>query len=147
MTELPSFKPRRLPEGRYKFTIAKEPEKRRHNAGTEREFVAVTFFFRVNGDSRTHQESIVPWDDKYRDLLLAIGGEEDEKGEVHLSDMVDIVGKSFEADIVHEPDKDDPQKSWARIANIKVTDSERDPLFDDDVPPPNGEPGDEEIPF
>jgi len=150
MSGLPPHEPRKLPEGRYTFKIAKEPEKRRHQ-GAQGEFVSVTFFFKVqapNGDVRAHAESILPWEDRYKDILLALGGEEDETGAVHLGDMIDIVGQKFVARIKHVPDRNDKTKTWARIADIEV------PKFepaDDDVPPPmNGsdeEAGDEEIPF
>ena len=146
MSDLPSWRPSKHPEGRFEFMIKEEPEKRRHNSGTEREFISVKFTFRTRdsmGEIRTHIESIVPWDEKYRNLLLALGGEEDEKGEVHLNEMVDIVGQTFDAEIIHEPDRDDSSKSWARIANIKIP--ERD---DEDVPAPSGNGGDDgEVPF
>ena len=132
MSGLPSHVPQRLPEGKYTFTISKEPEKRKHH-GASGEFVSVTFFFKAdyNGDyAGDHRESLLPWEQRYGDLLLAIGGEKDDKGQIHLSDQVDIVGKKFKAEIKHEPDKDDPSKSWARIRNIETPESEGD----DEVP-------------
>lgn len=143
---LPPHQPRKLPEGRYRFTVSKEPEKKWRGMEPDR-FISVTFFFKAetpDGNARNHTESILPWDDKYRDILLAIGGEEDSSGEVHLSEAIDIIGKQFIARIKHEPDKDDPEKSWARISNIE-TGVEKS----EDVPPPaNGvEEDDPEIPF
>jgi len=146
MTDLPPYQPQRLAEGRYTFTLSKEPEKRRKTGGVK-DFIAVTFFFRAedeNGNVRFHTESLVPWDDRYRDVLLALGGKPDEKDEVHLDD-VDVIGQSFEASIIHEPDKNDPTKKWARIANIAVPDVE------DDVPEPENNKKDEDeddsVPF
>lgn len=148
MSTLPPYQPRRLPEGEYVFTISKEPEKIWRGMEPNR-FISVTFYFNAeapNGSTKNHTESILPFDDKYRDLLLAIGGEEDEAGEIHLSEMFDIIGKKFKARIIHEQDKDDPQKSWARITDIQVP---KKAQKDDDVPPPeNGEAeGDEDVPF
>ena len=146
MSNLPSYQPRKLPEGRYAFRVAKEPDRRRHQ-GEQGEFISVTFYFKVqapNGDVRDHVESILPWEDRYRDLLLAIGGEEDEAGNVHLSEMLDVVGKKFTARIKHEPDKNDSSKSWARIVDIEVKQKQE---ADEDVPPPANGSKDEEIPF
>lgn len=145
MTDLPPSQSRRLAEGCYTFTLNKEPEKRRKTSGESgKEFIVVTFYFRVedkDGYVKFHTESLVPWDERYRDILLALGGKPDEKDDVHLDD-VDVIGQSFEADIVHEPDKGDPAKKWARIANIIV------PEVEEDVPPPVKEEEDEEkIPF
>ena len=89
------------------------------------------------GNIRYHKESLVPWNPGYRDLLLAFGAKPDKKGNVHLGDEASVVGKEFDAEIIHEPDNNDPQKNWSRIANIKL---------DDDVPPPEEEP-DEPVPF
>ena len=147
MSGLPSYQTRKLPEGRYTFKIAKEPDKRRHQ-GEQGEFVSITFYFKVqslNGDVRDHVESILPWEDRYRDILLAIGGEEDESGNVHLGDMIDVVGRKFTARIKHEPDKNDRSKSWARITDIEVN---KESEVEDVPPPANGiEEDDSKIPF
>ena len=131
---LPSYTPRKLPEGEYIFTISKEPEKRKHQ-GAQGDFVSVTFFFKVDDGSgvpREHKESLLPWEERYGTLLLALGGERDEKGQVHLSDMMDIIGKKFKAEIKHEPDRDDPSKTWARISSIET---------------PEGIPEEDDVPF
>ena len=139
---LPTYEPQQVPEGRYKFQVIAEPEKRKKiSPKTGTEFVTVLFSFKLtdeDGNVRYHKESVVPWIDTYRDLLLAFGAKPDKKGNVHLGDEVAIVGKEFEAEIVHEPDKDDATKSWSRVANIKLGDQ-------DDVPPP--EEPEEDLPF
>ena len=130
---LPSFTPRKIPEGKYTFTISKEYEKRKHTNAQGDPFVSVTFFFKVDdgsGSPREHKESLLPWEDRYGDLLLALGGKRDEKGQIHASELVDIVGKKFQAEIKHEPDKYDPDKSWARIVNIETPESDEE----DEVP-------------
>lgn len=145
---LPPYQPRRLPEGEYIFTISKEPEKKWKGIEPNK-FIAITFYFKAeapNGSIRNHVESILPWDDKYRDLLLAVGGEEDDAGEIHLSEMFDVIGKVFKARIVHEQDKDDPSKSWARISGIEVP--KKKSAQEEDVPPPiNEEESKDEVPF
>ena len=141
---LPTYEPQQVPEGRYKFQVITEPEKiKKTSPKTGTEFVTVKFSFKLTDDDggvRYHKESLVPWSDSYRDLLLAFGAKPDKKGNVHLGDEVAIVGKEFDAEIIHEPDKDDATKSWSRVANIKL---------DNDIPPPEKieDPGDEKVPF
>lgn len=148
MSSLPSYQPRRLPEGRYRFTIKKEPDKVWRGSEPNR-FIAVTFFLKAeapDGSVRDHTESVLPFDEKYRDILFALGGLEDEAGEVHIGEMVDIVGKSFVAHIRHEPDKNDSSKSWARIVDVEV---KKEASKDEDVPPPAStvDEDDPEVPF
>ena len=66
---------------------------------------------------------------------MAFGAKPDNKGQVHLGDT-NIIGKEFEADIVHIKDPNDPTKIRDKIANI---------VIDDDVPPPEEE--DDSVPF
>ncbi len=137
---LPPYKPQQVPEGPYRFKVMAEPEKTKRKSSGGNDFVSIKFSFKLMdelGNIRYLKESLVPWNPCYRDLLLAFGAKPDKKGNVHLGDEANIVGKEFDAEIIHEPDKDDPNKSWSRIANIKL---------DDDVPPPEEEP-DLEVPF
>ena len=132
--ELPSHVPQKLPEGKYTFKVSKEYEKRKHTNAQGDPFVSVTFFFKVDDGSgmpRDHRESLLPWEERYGDLLLALGGTKDDKGQVHLSETGDIVGKKFRAEIKHEPDRDDSTKTWARIVNIEVPEEVED---EDGVP-------------
>lgn len=144
MNSLPPYQPRKLAEGRYQFTISKEPDKIWRGTEPNR-FIVVTFFFKAeapNGTVRNHTESIRPFDDKYQDMLYALGGKEDETGNAHLSEMIDIIGKQFYARIKHDPDKDDPTKTWARIIDIEIPEKEIE-----DVPPPAKDEEDPEVPF
>jgi len=135
MTRLPDYEPKQLPEGTYEFTLKQEPIKRRPSS--EADFVVVKFVFKVTGkginSARQHMESLLPWDVKYGQLLLALGAKRSEDGRVHLSESVNIIGKSFTADIVHEPDKEDPRKKWARISNIRIPYEESSNLDEDDI--------------
>ena len=128
MSDLPDYQSRRLPEGTYTFTLTKEPEKRR-KSGEAGEFITVLFTFKVtvnNETRRWHSESFIPWNENYGKLLKALGGKEREDGTIHLSDELDIVGSSFKADIIHAVDDNDPQKKWARLANIQIANSDED---------------------
>ena len=139
---LPTYEPQQVPEGSYKFQVIVEPEKRKKTSSGGNEFTSILFSFKLtdeDGNVRYHKESLVPWSPSYRDLLLAFGAKPDKKGNVHLGDEVSVVGKTFEAEIIHDPDKDDATKSWSRVTNIKL---------DDDIPPPEEDPNkDEDAPF
>ena len=139
---LPPYEPQQVPEGHYRFKVMAEPERMKRTGSGGKDFISIKFSFKLMdelGNIRYHKESLVPWIPGYRDLLLAFGAKPDEKGNVHLSDEANVVGKEFDAEIIHEPDKNDPQKTWSRIANIKL---------DDDIPPPEEDPNkDEEAPF
>ena len=143
---LPPSQSRKIPEGAYTFTVSEAPTKKRHNSGMENEFVTVVFLFRVEDSVGTvykHRESLIPWNPVYQDILVALGGELDDKGNAHLSDSEeDLVGRSFGAEITHEPDKDDKSKTWARITNIEPPEREQE-----DVPQPNGSGDEDEEPL
>jgi len=139
MTTIPGYEPRRIPEGQYRFRVVDEPTKRRHT-GQSGEFVSVNFIFKAsddNGNNYQIKESFLPWEDRYPDLLLAFGAKKDEAGKVHLGD-ISFSGKVILAEIKHEPDKNDPTKSWARMRSIRSPEG-----MADDVPPPDND----EIPF
>ena len=159
---LPDYQPTRLPEGEYRFVIT-DYEKKKHPRADGGVSVTVKFTFKVElpgGSPRRHIESIACWEDRYGDLLLAIGGTKDEKGIAHLSETNEVIGSSFKAAIIHERDKDDPTKTWARVNDIRIPyqmpdiDPARNDQEEEDVPMPNenngepGEPEDEEpLPF
>lgn len=141
---LPDPETRFAPEGHYKFQISKEPEQRRRQ-GDKGEFIAVDFFFKLKDDEGnvfTVRDSMVPWEPRYTDLARALGAPV-EDGRPRMSKIVDFVGKTFEADIIHEADKKDPSKSWPRVTNIVVPDSSNT----DEIPPPSEESEEDDVPF
>jgi hypothetical protein len=122
---LPKFTSAKIPEGRYRFIVAESPIQRRQPSSSGRDFIKVIFIFRVempDGRFRKHTEHIVPWDMKYGDLLMALGGVRDPNGDAHMGDVDedDLVGKDFYAEIVHQPDRNDPTKTYAKLANIEI---------------------------
>jgi len=139
---LPDPETRFAPEGHYQFQINKEPEQRKHQ-GEKGEFKSITFFFKLEdnkGNLYTLRDSMVPWEPRYTDLARALGAPiEDGRPRMSKIADADFVGKTFEADVVYEADKKDPNKSWPRVANIVIPES-----INDEVPPPTEE---EEIPF
>ena len=131
---LPPYEPQLVPEGHYTFKVSEDYEKRKG----EKDGLYIIFKFKIvnnSGEIRKYNDIFVPWEERYRDLLIAFGAEKDEKGQVHLGD-ISIIGKQFEADIVHVKDPSDPTKIRDKIANIKL---------EDDVPPP--EKSEDEVPF
>jgi hypothetical protein len=128
---LPPYEPQQVPEGHYKFKVMAEPERRKRTSGRGTEFVTILFSFKLVDEFenvRYHKESFIPWDDRYRDLLLAFGAKADKDGKVHLSEQESVLGKVFEADITHQVDKQDTKKIWSRITNIKTDEQEDVPL-------------------
>ena len=122
------------PEGHYQFRLNREPELKQIKGtkldGTPYESRKVVIYARALGEHGEFSvvDSFVPWDDRYAALLSALGVE-------HSKD-IEVSGSIFEGDIVHEADKKDPTKSWARIANIKIREdvlAGPDPE-DDDIP-------------
>lgn len=138
MSGLPNYEPQRIPVGKYRFMVTEEPELRKKTSGaTGKDFVSVKFSFKTTDDSgniRYYKESFLPWDDRYRDLLLAFGAKKDKDGKVHLSEQESVVGKTFDADIIHEEDRNDSSKTWARIAHIKVEGGKAEVEEEDDIP-------------
>jgi hypothetical protein len=98
-----------IPEGHYVFTLNKEPdlEKVKTKTGESRRIVLYAV-----GSPGEHQirDSFVPWDPRYESLCKALDVE-------HGRD-IQMEGASFEADVVYEADKADPEKSWPRLKNI-----------------------------
>jgi len=132
---LPPYEPNLVPEGHYIFEIDDNPEKRWGPNGG----IYLIFKFRITseeGETRNCSDVFVPWEKRYKDLLVTLGAEKDERGMVHLDD-IELIGKQFKANIVHVRDNKDPEEIRAKIKDIKK--------IDDDVPPPGG--GDEELPF
>jgi len=126
----------KLPEGHYRFQVREEPEKRRNDNGN----VYFIFKFKVmtdEGTIRKYNDIFVPWEDRFKTLLLAFGAKPDEDGKVHVSEA-DVVGKVFEADIVHVRHPKDPTKIMDKIANIQM---------DDEMPMPESPESEDDIPF
>jgi len=126
----------KIPEGHYSFRLNREPEIKHYpytdKNGNQQEGTKVVIYaigLAEDGGSFSIADAFLPFEQRYRDLCASLGVE-------HGRD-IQAEGSVFEADIVHEPDKKDPTKSWPRIVNIAVQ---------EDVPPtPNGE--GEDIPF
>jgi len=147
------------PEGHYTFVV-EEYEKRK----TDRGKVFIIFKLTAvapNGERSRTSEAFWPWEERWGHVLLALGGEKDETGRVHLADEDNIIGREFAGDIKHEPDKKRPDITRTRIINIisieedgmgfsggESVECREDGDEVDDVPRPKGEEEDDsEIPF
>lgn len=111
-----------FPEGKYTFTVTEVPEKFR--AGKSIRFVwkFVTEVLNEAGEwvNRKYVESIMVFE--MADLLRALGYEEKGKNKFEW-DRDTVVGKRFTAEIQHIPDRKDQSKVWARLRNIKSSES------------------------
>jgi len=148
MTTLPDYEPRLIAEGFYHFTVSGEPEVRRSRTkdtqGKSKETLNVKVKLLVtfpDGRNTSHTEVFFVHEQRYRDFLLAMGCEKGPDGRIHTPESFDVVGKTFEAELIHEPQKSDPSKIWARVVNFKLGAD-----ADSDVPAP-GDVTDDDIPF
>jgi len=109
--------PKLYPEGHYLFEIVSDPEKKPNSFGKgfyyEFKFVVKD----ANGEHWNYTGIFAQKQDKYHDLLIALGGTKDEKGYTRLPD-ISFVGRKFEADIIQRPAKNDPKKMINDIINI-----------------------------
>jgi len=126
----------KIPEGHYSFRLNREPEligfTYTDKEGKEREGRKIKIFAIGVGNNGEFPvvDTIVAWDERYRDLCVALGVD-------HGRD-IQVAGSYFEADIKHELDKKDPTKSYPRLVNIAkrsdVPDIGPEPAGGDDIP-------------
>jgi hypothetical protein len=122
MAKLPDWIPNLVPEGPYRFKVTEEPEVRKTN---ENKWLIIKMIIMdSSGNSRKYSDVFFPGEEKYRSLLLVAGAKPDVKGIPHLKDMdtAELVDVEFNAEIVHEPDRKDPEKIRDIIRNIIVPD-------------------------
>ena len=118
---LPDYEKTRIPEGAYQFEIMSEPEKRKKTGQGGKEFVTILFKLKAtdsSGEVFDVVESFLGFEDKYADLLIALGATENEKGRLS-GQTIEPVGMTFDGDIIYAPDKNNPDKIWTKIVNIK----------------------------
>jgi len=107
------------PEGKYVFLVAEVPKKVPLRKGAKYQIKFLTREIddkRENSWTGKHFQTFFSWDIK--PLLIAMGFEEDEKTKKIRWDLADLKEKKVDAKIIHEPDRDDPDKSWAKMRNI-----------------------------
>jgi len=154
------------PVGRYEFTVRSEPDKRKAQSGRGHYYIIKFWIVEELGERHKFTDLFVPWELRWKDLLLALGGQEDPDTKKIVLEDEEWVGKKFTAEIVHDDDKKRPGQKRARITNIHVPERQLgltpedqaalDQTFEEeesqreelgDVPPPSGKPDNEEIPF
>jgi hypothetical protein len=110
-------------EGVYVFRIEKEPEfttdsyfnKKKQTFLPMKKLVLSLLAMSDEGEF-PFEERIPVWDDRYPDLLKALGIE-------HLIQEganIDVAGRTFEAELKYMPDPKKPGRSWPHVVNIKV---------------------------
>jgi len=136
---MPDWETLRIPEGTYTFTVKDMEKRKKTSTYSGKDFVTVSFKMMAEGASGEyfkHQESLLPWEDRYRDLLIVLGGKPEGNTRISGSD-VDPIGKSFVADIEYEVDAKDDSKSWPRMKNFQPANgngSVAPAPDDDDIP-------------
>jgi len=134
----PDYIPERIPVGSYVFRVLSESEREKGTSAAGRAWMKITYKFKAvneNGSQFPHMESFFGGQEKYGDLLLAMGGTPNPDGTISGRD-IDATGKQFRANIIMEEDRKDPMKSWPRMDNIRSLDegSVPDSDTDDDIP-------------
>jgi len=136
---LPDYNPMGISAGVYEFTVKEVIEKRKHKDKRGHDFYTIKFRFSAedeDGVSYSHIESFLSFDAVYRDLLLALGAETNEKGQPIGSTVNDPVGSTFTGEIQFKPDRKDPEKSWPRIVSVDLKEETRpsNEVNNDDIP-------------
>ncbi len=118
-----------VPEGKYRFSIVDDPLKREGPKGGEYFIFRLEIIFE-NDSRRKFNHIIAPWEERYGDLLKALGGRKDEKGAIELGD-IELIGLEFEADLVHEADQNDPLTIREKLINFRQVGAFTDPDIED----------------
>ena len=106
-----------IPEGTYVFEIIGNPEVREGRKGGEYLILKLAVKF-PDGTYRKFNQIMAPWEDRYGDLLRALGGEVDDEDGVDLGE-IELIGMEFKADVVHEADRQDSSIIRERLVNIR----------------------------
>jgi len=132
---------RKFAEGAYVFRIEQEPtfvtdryfNKKKQEYQPMKKVVLNLMAISEDGEF-PFEERIPVWDDRYTDFLKALGIEHLVQDGVD----VDVIGKTFEAEIKYLADPKRPGRSWPHIVNIKVPEGEQETTAggreDDDLP-------------
>ena len=124
---------RLLREGTYLFEIIDAPEE-----GETKGYDYLNFKFEAEDEYGTKQEfsdRFMSFEDRYRDLLLALGGIEQENGEVTMEE--DVTGKVFKAEIKHEEiETRRGRRTVAKIRNIQLPKPKAKPFKENEEEPP-----------
>jgi len=163
MSQLPGYEPMGLPPGKYLFKVKAEPEVRKATYAAkgrtfESKFIKIELMAKMpDGSGRKYTEMFFANEDRYRDLLLALGGKRSADGIIHTPDSFDTIGKTFEGEVAQVRDKKDPTKVRTRIIQIFLKGGDAFDEEEEDIPEPGhngasepeGHPAidDDEIPF
>lgn len=143
MSQLPGYEPMGLPPGKYLFKVKGEPEVRKATYAAkgrtfESKYIKIELAAKMpDGTGRKYVEMFFANEDRYRDLLLALGAKRSADGIIHTPDSFDTIGKVFEAEVAQVRDKKDPTKVRTRI--IKIFLKEDEGTFEEeeeDIPEP-----------
>ncbi len=104
------------PEGTYKFTVESVPLKRPTKKGMGVYFEFNFFYITEEGDREKHKELLMPW--QLGPFLEAFGYQQTTKDK-YTWEREEVVNKTIEATIIHEPDYKDKTKTRAKMVDIK----------------------------
>jgi hypothetical protein len=116
-----------LAPGTYNFTVTRLPKVKQGDRGYE----YYEFDLEAqdpSGKTQQHREFFFPSEDRLKDMLLALGGEEDEDGEVHIEEP-DLVGQTFKGEIKHEIIKGKERAKIVKIIRETGSSEDEEPPF------------------
>ena len=116
-----------LPAGIYRFTVSRVPKLKQSDGGYE----YYEFDLEAedpSGKTCEYREFCFPNEERLKDILLALGGEKDEGGEVHL-DEHQALGQTFKGEIKHERIKGKERARIVRIVKDKEFGKDEEPPF------------------
>ena len=102
-----------LPEGVYDLTVSRQPKMETHSGGYD---YYIFDFEAIDRDGFSHdfREFFFPNEPRLREVLLALGGIEDEEGEIQI-DETEVLGLTFKGQVKHLTVKG---KERARIEKV-----------------------------
>jgi hypothetical protein len=91
----------------------------------------------VEGPRETYAERFMPW--QMEELLNALGFKKDKAGKYSDVDWDEVPNRIISGQIIHEPDRKDPNKKWPRLKNIVTGKMAEKPMQEDPI--------EEDVPF
>lgn len=125
-----------LPTGKYLFQILEVPVAKRYDSSKGKPVLTFKFELRAimpDGETEKFKTSMPSWEASR--LWQHLGFKKNQQGEWDF-DEKELVGKKFDGEIVHEPDRNNPKRIWAKITNIPVPDDVEEEDTDGELPEP-----------
>lgn len=115
-----------LPEGVYEFTVMSRPK-----LETKSGYDYYVFDFEAidqDGLNHNYREFFFPNEDRFREILSALGGQKDPDGEIQV-DETELLGMSFKGEVKHVNIKGKDRARIERVIKEKQKKYDEEPPF------------------